>query len=465
METAIMAVGFLIAAYSIVANDAIQTLGTFIASNSKRPWWVLWGFGGGILALVLLYGWWSYGGDVSYARLEKIPPPYHFTWLFLVPPIALLVLTRLGMPVSTTFLILTIFAQKNLWSMLQKSIMGYALAFVVAILLYLAISHTLERRFALSKGKKPSATWVVLQWASTGFLWSQWLIQDLANIFVYMPRTLPWGYLAGCLFIMLALHAYIFYSAGGAIQKIVTSKTNTTDIRSATIVDFTFGILLLFFKEYSKIPMSTTWVFLGLLAGREIAITLVASRGGWRPSADAAVKPMKTTLKLVGRDVGKAGIGLAVSVILALGLPKLAGLLPGSDPDAGLVARALVGLDDEARTTVPAAREWLEGTLEISVYVGGQLHFVRSEPLEADRWTSIGQKDQALDGLGDAEALVLKAHVRGAEGDHYLAACVEIGAEDRDVKPSLSRVASHDVENLCGVLDTGSDTASARLER
>ena len=90
METAIMAIGFLVAAYSIVANDAIQTLGTFIASNAKRPWWVLWAFGGGILAIVLVYGWWAYGGDVSYARLEKIPPPYHFTWLFLVPPVALL---------------------------------------------------------------------------------------------------------------------------------------------------------------------------------------------------------------------------------------------------------------------------------------------------------------------------------------------------------------------------------------
>lgn len=34
-------IGFLMAAYSIVANDAIQTLGTFLSSNSHRPWWVL----------------------------------------------------------------------------------------------------------------------------------------------------------------------------------------------------------------------------------------------------------------------------------------------------------------------------------------------------------------------------------------------------------------------------------------
>ncbi|MEM9261646.1 MAG: hypothetical protein AAGA62_18540, partial [Bacteroidota bacterium] len=55
-------------------------------------------------------------------------------------------------------------------------------------------------------------------------------------------------------------------------QKIVKAKTNTTDIRSATLIDFTYGIVLLFFKEFSNVPMSTTWVFLGLLAGREIAL-------------------------------------------------------------------------------------------------------------------------------------------------------------------------------------------------
>ena len=66
--------------------------------------------------------------------------------------------------------------------------------------------------------------------------------------------------------------AIIFYSKGGAIQKIVKAKTNTTDVRSATIIDFVYGLVLLFFKEFSNVPMSTTWVFLGLLAGREIAI-------------------------------------------------------------------------------------------------------------------------------------------------------------------------------------------------
>lgn len=311
-----MLVGFLAAAYSIVANDAIQTLGTFLSSNSKRPWWMLWVFACSILVAVLVYSWSVNGGDVSYGRLSRVPVPETFHWYFVVPPFVLLGLTRLGVPVSTTFLILTIFAPKNLVDMVIKSGLGYLVAFVLAIAVYSVTAKTMEKRFIDSAKEEPSRAWVVLQWASTGFLWSQWLIQDLANIFVYLPRKLSLGYLVGAMITMLALHAYTFYTAGGEIQKIVTSKTNTGDIRAATIVDFLFGIILLIFKEYSKIPMSTTWVFLGLLAGREIALTRALH-----------LRSMRETSKIVMKDGGKAMVGLAVSVVLALTLPLLAGVV------------------------------------------------------------------------------------------------------------------------------------------
>ena len=34
-----MWVGFLFAVYAAVANDSIQTIGTFIASNQDKKWW------------------------------------------------------------------------------------------------------------------------------------------------------------------------------------------------------------------------------------------------------------------------------------------------------------------------------------------------------------------------------------------------------------------------------------------
>ena len=36
-----MMIGFSLAAYSVVANDSVQTLGTFIASNSEKFKWYI----------------------------------------------------------------------------------------------------------------------------------------------------------------------------------------------------------------------------------------------------------------------------------------------------------------------------------------------------------------------------------------------------------------------------------------
>jgi hypothetical protein len=328
-ELALMIIGFSVASYAIVGNDAIQTLGTFIASNEKRPWWVLWLFSSSILAVVLMWGWAANGGDPAFGRLDKYPLPQPFTWLYLLPPVVLLVLTRAGIPVSTSFLILTVFQVSNLPKMLMTSMLGYLIAFVAAVVVYLAISKVVEKRFIDTRHASPSTLWVVLQWTSTGFLWSMWLIQDLANIFVYLPRRLAFGEIVLSLLMMVAVQAYIFYTRGGAVQKIVSSKTNTQDIRSATIIDFLFGGVLLLFKDglinflifgvYEKIPMSTTWVFLGLLAGRELAMNVHFNLRSWRDLGGT-----------VGRDAFKAGLGLAASVLIAVLLPYLTAFVPES---------------------------------------------------------------------------------------------------------------------------------------
>lgn len=322
LNTIFMIIGFSLAAYSIVANDAIQTLGTFLSSNAHRPWWVLWLFASGILAVVLIYGWYSSGGDPAYGRLSKFPMPADGIGLmYLIPPIIILILTRFGIPVSTTFLVLTVFAigegnSVNIGKMLTKSGLGYAVAFIVAIVLYYTLFRKTTEYFDKTHGQKIPGYWTGLQWLSTGFLWSQWLIQDLANIFAYLPRQIGAMELGFALLWLFILHAWIFKNSGGAIQKIVTTKTGTVDIRAATIIDFIYGIILFVFKEMSDIPMSTTWVFLGLLAGREFAISFHM----YKPSS-------RETAKIVGQDVAKALFGLAISLLLAFGLPVVFGLV------------------------------------------------------------------------------------------------------------------------------------------
>ena len=314
----VMYAGFMLSAYSVIGNDVIQTLGTFLASNERRPWWVLWLFAAGILTICLIYGWYVNEGDVTYGRLIGDPPEYSmdnpkfvnpadkegFGWPYLLPPVVLLIITRFGIPVSTSFLILTFFSPKNMYDMVVKSMSGYLVAFGAAIVLYLAISKSVEKKFIENPAtEQQKKLWTVLQWLSTGFLWSQWLIQDFANIYVYLPRQVSVENLIFSIVIFLVLLAYIFYSKGGAIQSIVKAKTNTVDIRSATIIDFSYALILLFFKELNNIPMSTTWVFLGLLAGREIGIKYFAY--GLVPN---------DTLKDLGKDLGKVFFGLAVSI-------------------------------------------------------------------------------------------------------------------------------------------------------
>lgn len=387
----VMWLGFALAAYSVVGNDVIQTLGTFLTSNEKRlPWWALWLFAATILLAALANGY--INNDIDYGRLDKFEMPTEYPWYYLLPPIVLLMITRSGIPVSTTFMILTLFSlsaipndlptmlsstfdsDTKLGGMIQKSIMGYIVAFSSAAMIYLVISRLTEKRFMenpisgdhkmdksallligavvgsifyfLILGDLPNTAriittvlsilitiaagfivnreqfWTGFQWFTTGFLWFQWLTQDLANIYIYLKGgegLSVTGFIVSVA-ILLGLLGYIFYSKGGAVQKVVREKTNTGDIRAATFIDLIYGIILYIFKyNYlglfeGKLPMSTTWVFIGLLAGRELGMRLNLEK-----------KLSSGVTKMIFADLGKVFFGLIVSVVLVFIIKLLAG--------------------------------------------------------------------------------------------------------------------------------------------
>jgi hypothetical protein len=441
-------IGFAFAAYAVVGNDALQTLGTFINSNQKLHWFWLFLFAAFILVFTFYYGWFINDGDPSWGRLAnaKKYPVFEPQWYHALPPLALVFLTRFGVPVSTSFMVLTIFATiGGLTSMLQKSLIGYGLAFTVGAFLYVVLSRSLEKFFREHepgarapwglatimgfvigfaiyfippiitsqlnidpvsyklntclvfpvvgfifdliasmavikfKGRLPSALvsllvaglvsgvaywtmpemaeidlgfgpigplgmvasfglsffvilylvaskissgkivyWVMLQWVTTAYLWGIWLIQDFANIFVFLPREITLAEGTTALAVIIVLLAYTFAKKGGPVQRILKSKTAVTDIRSATVIDFTYASLLFFFKEVSDIPMSTTWVFLGLIAGREYAFALTTQ----------LVSFVKTVHMTLG-DLSKAYIGLVISIDLARGLPAISKAVSG----------------------------------------------------------------------------------------------------------------------------------------
>lgn len=309
-----MWIGFFFAAYAAVANDSIQSLGTFIESNKARRWWILWLFIGGIFLVTVTWSYFHYDGDVTYQRLTNpdgstdYPHPDKFTFFQVVAPLILLILTRLKMPVSTTFLLLSVFSANTsgITSVVIKSWSGYLLAFIVSFLVWYLSYNTIRKYF---KSRKHSNSWVIVQWLVSGTLWATWVMQDGANIAVFLPRSQSIGQFSVFALTIFFGLGLLFYLRGDKIQGVVSEKTRVSDIRAATLIDLSYVILLIYKLFISTVPMSTTWVFLGIIGGREIAISLSRKKKG--------NKHKKRAVYMIGKDFGYAMIGLLVSIILA----------------------------------------------------------------------------------------------------------------------------------------------------
>jgi hypothetical protein len=310
-----MAIGFTFAAYSVVANDSVQTLGTWIASNNEKfNWKTMWLSASAIMLWALWYGWYMYGGDISYGRLNKIPFQ-EVQWYHATAPGVLLLLTRVGVPVSTSFLVLSAFASTFvLEKMLVKSMMGYAVAAVAAYAIWMVVSRLLDEAKPVKEEHK--TYWRIGQWITTGFLWWTWLSHDMANIAVFLPRELPIDLMLVISAVFVVGLGFMFREGGGKIQQIVLEKHNTRYVRSATIIDAVYWMILFFFKELNDIPMSTTWVFVGLLSGRELAIASFTGK-----------EKFKSVFPLIGRDFLKMMVGLAASLGIVLMIHYV--LVPG----------------------------------------------------------------------------------------------------------------------------------------
>ena len=301
--------GFIFAGYSVIANDSLQTLGTWISSNKSVKWYYQWTFASVILAGVIFYG--HFSGDVSYGRLERIPFET-VEWYHVLAPLSLVLLTRIGIPVSTSFLVLSVFASSVvLEKMLMKSFMGYGVAAVFAYVVWLLVSKLVDEKS--KPNPKWDRWWRVGQWFATGWLWTTWLQHDHANIAVFLPREHS---LLGTTLIVVfyvSVLGWVFREGGGKIQKLIQSKSSTKFVRSATIIDLVYAFTLYFFKELNDIPMSTTFVFVGLLAGRELGIYT------------SLLKPnnMKKVFPMIGKDFLKLLLGIGISLLLLLFIQSL----------------------------------------------------------------------------------------------------------------------------------------------
>ncbi|RZO14917.1 MAG: hypothetical protein EVB08_01775 [Synechococcus sp. MED-G135] len=317
-----MIIGFLVAASSVVANDSLQTLGTYISSNKTRTpkaWQML--FICAVTVFVLMLGWFLNNGEPAWGRLDQFPLPEQVTWVYIIPPLAVLALSAWGAPVSTSFLLLSAFVPETIPKLLGSSLFGYALAFCLGLATWGLGLWLLERWVfrQMQAGTDVNKVWYGLQWFSTGFLWSMWMVQDLANIFVFLPRTLAFIPMVMCSLSLCVGLCVLVAIGGGPLQTVLRTKTNTADLRSATLIDIIFGLCLGLKSLFSTFPLSTTWVFLGLLGGREIALRIKEQQ-----IADVFTNSSDSSLgRSLGSDVFKAFIGVVISLAIALGIQPL----------------------------------------------------------------------------------------------------------------------------------------------
>ena len=304
-------IGFFLAANAVLRNDCVQTLGTCIVSCRNRGINLGWlGFGFAILLVTtLLFGWGN--GDAAYGRLNKIEPQV-IEWYHLLPGIALLILTRHKIPVSTTFMMLSVFAGTIvLEKMVLKSVIGLAGTAAFAFVAWWIISKIVDERNDPVQ-EHHVRWWIRAQFVSTIWLFYNWATHDSANFLVFLPRGLPLETIVVICMIVGLIVWHVFYTGGGPIQEIVKDKTSTRFVRSAVIIDIVYGFVLFYLKGVNEIPMSTTWAFVGLLLGREFA--LYYARRTAHKSHKLGLFP------LVRKDIGKMFWGLVASLLVAVGI-------------------------------------------------------------------------------------------------------------------------------------------------
>ncbi len=381
------ALSFALAAYAVIWNDAVQTLMTYIHSNSDVPRKYLFSWVAAVLLGVIWYGFLS-AGDITYGRLDaKWYADFTIEWYVAIFPLLLVFLTRFrGIPVSTSLLMLSIFSTTLLFEkIVMKSALGYLVAFLASFVMWIIVEYILKtisktkknaainfwwmmvkaaiaaavfmaalwyviipmilaafpnlvipsvsslelslyslvaflfilgifyEREADEKTSRSSTFWRIAQTFTTALLFGTWLMHDMVNIAVFLPSGfgLEIMLLISVLFV-LGL-AYTFHINGGPVGNIVTKKTSTNEIIAATMIDLVYFVILLIFKDWSNIPMSTTWVFVWLLAWRQFGIRAIN-----RIDTVEWSGRMTLAFKESWKDFSKIMVGLGISVVALL---------------------------------------------------------------------------------------------------------------------------------------------------
>ena len=267
-----------LALFTSVVNNSFQIFGTFFLINKKTPKLKMFLFILIIFILTIFFSWIFCNHQIHFEKLNSIPYSNNLMLSSFLAPFVLMLLTYKKIPVSTTFLFVSLFSSTDvLHSIVSKTLHMYILAFLIGFILwkyiYPVIMKYLNRYVDLNKANENIKFWFVLQYFSTALLWFAWLFSNMSSVLVFAPREFS----IKDLILLFILAGFVIYylvdNMGGSMQHIVKNKQGTSNVKSATIINIIYGILIYIFQFEVNIPISTTWVFIGLMGGREFAIT------------------------------------------------------------------------------------------------------------------------------------------------------------------------------------------------
>lgn len=305
-------VGMALCMFSTIANDSIQTIGTFLSSNRGVPWWKLWLYISILFVITALCSWFMYAGRLDFGQLKSIPYTQKHTLLHFLAPATLILLTYNKIPCSSTFLLMSIFAsQRTIGSMLTKTILGYIMGITTSFLLWEYLVKVYGKNLFLFE--ENGNFWRNVQWASSGLLFISWLTSGISNLVIFLPRVFNVYNLVLLLMLGLTMLAFTIYNRGGPIEEIVSHKSGMDNLKITSITNILYAVILLGVIHSSKVPMSTSWVFIGILAGQEMAF--IALKGGKKLTLK---EKYKAASKSLIRDFVLASLGILMSLIFAL---------------------------------------------------------------------------------------------------------------------------------------------------
>jgi hypothetical protein len=253
----------------------------------------------------------TYDQEVHFAILDNVTPR-QINKYYLIAPLILLFLTHMGIPTSSTFLMLSVFlGRHDIFNMLTKTAASYFMSFAVSAYI-LSIILRRHRKYLLNTvpEDKYAGLWNFLQIISTILLVINWLCFSVSNITVFLPRKLdPHDFLL-FMFILLFTLASVLSNRGNRMQEILSSKKNANNVKVNVLINVLFSAVLFIFKVVNNVSIATTFVFLGILAGKEVAIVF--------SERDILGRTYKKTVLNILKDINKCILGVCISLVFVV---------------------------------------------------------------------------------------------------------------------------------------------------